>query len=138
MRKLLLLDFIPLSRDMALLWWRVALGGLMLTLHGVPKLMKISSLMNTFPDPLGMGHAASYWCAIGCEVLAALFMVAGLCTRWAALALAFTMGVAFFVVHEAKVGEAELALLYLLAFVPLVFAGAGRFSVDARLGARMA
>lgn len=134
LKKFLFLDFVPTSRDAALLVWRVAIGGMMFGLHGWGKLMKVGSLPANFPDPLGIGNVASYWATIGNEVLAALFLVVGLCTRWAALWLSFTMGVAFFVVHEAKVGEAELPLFYMLATLPLLLAGAGRYSVDAKLG----
>ncbi|WP_221029332.1 DoxX family protein [Actomonas aquatica] len=135
MKKFLFLDFAPTSRDAALLLWRVAIGGMMFALHGLPKLLKVGSMPGGFPDPLGIGNALSYWATIGNEVVAALFLVAGLCTRWAALWLTFTMAIAFFVVHEAKVDEAEMALLYMVITLPLIVAGGGRYSLDAKWGA---
>jgi putative oxidoreductase len=60
-------------------------------------------------------------------------LIAGLFTRLAALVLAATMGSAFFFVHKsALVGEqsGELAMVYLIAYVTLLFTGAGKFSVD--------
>ncbi len=107
----------------------------MASLHGWPKLIEMSSRMSTFPDPLGMGSHASYFCTVGAEFLASAMIVAGLCTRWAALGLTFTMGVVFFVMSNGDVVDGELALLFGLTALPLVFSGAGRFSVDAKLGA---
>ena len=133
MKKFLVMKFVPTSTDVGLLIWRVMFGGLMLALHGVPKLLSMSSARSSFPDPLGMGHVASYWCTVGAEVLAAAFIVLGLCTRWAALGLAFTMVIAFVVVHGGKVSEAELALVYFGGVFPLLFTGAGRFSMDAKM-----
>ena len=127
------MKFIPTSTDAGLLIWRVLFGGLLLALHGVPKLLSMSSTVGSFPDPLGMGHAASYWCTIGTEVLAAAFVMLGLCTRWAALGVAFTMAIAFIAVHGGKVSEAEMALVYFAGFFPLLFTGAGRFSMDAKM-----
>lgn len=133
MKKFLVMKFVPTSTDAGLLIWRVLFGGLLLALHGVPKLLSVSSSAGSFPDPLGIGHQASYWCTVGAEVLAAAFIVLGLCTRWAALGVAFTMAVAFLLVHGGKVSEAELALVYFGGVFPLMFTGAGRFSMDTKL-----
>jgi putative oxidoreductase len=133
-KKFLFLDFVPASRDAGLLLWRIGFGGMLAILHGLPKLMKFSSMMDSFPDPLGMGSPVSYWCTVGAEALAALFIVMGLCTRWAALGVAFTMAVAFVMVHKGSLEEGELALAYMFGTLPLLFAGAGRFSADAKWG----
>ncbi len=135
LKSFLFLDFVPASRDAGLLLWRVAVGGLMFGLHGLPKLMKVGSAPANFPDPLGIGSVWSYWGTVGNEVLAALFLVVGLCTRWAALWLTFTMGVAFFIVGQANLQE-ELPLLYMLVTLPLLVTGAGRYSLDAKWGSR--
>ncbi|MFT7168802.1 MAG: putative oxidoreductase [Paracoccaceae bacterium] len=129
-----LLDCGPRDRStsIGLLLLRLAAGGMMLS-HGVPKLMKFASLKDGFPDPLGIGHMASLVSAIGSEVGCAALLVIGLGTRLAALPLAFTMGVAAFVVHGADPwAKKELAVLYGAVFLVFFFTGSGRFSVDGR------
>ena len=59
-----------------------------------------------------------------------VLIVLGLWTRWAALVLAFTMGVAFFVVNGAAFAKGELAWLYLGGYLVLFVAGAGKLSLD--------
>jgi uncharacterized membrane protein YphA (DoxX/SURF4 family) len=47
------------------------------------------------------------------------------------------MGVAFFMVHGGKLsgdGSGEMAVLYALAFLVTLVAGAGRYSIDRKLG----
>jgi putative oxidoreductase len=107
--------------------------GLMLALgHGWGKLVTFGTGAVTFPDPLGIGHTASMACTIGAEFFCSLLVVAGLGTRLAALAVAFTMSVvAFVVLAGTPWGKRELALAYLVPFLALAFAGAGRFSLDA-------
>ena len=85
-----------------------------------------------FPDPLSIGHGASLGLALFAEVAAALLLIIGLTTRFAALVLAIDMAVAFFMVHQTamKGGHSgELAFIYLAGFITLLVAGAGRISV---------
>jgi putative oxidoreductase len=110
--------------------------GLMLAVgHGWGKLVTFGAKAASFPDPLGIGHQASLACTIGAEFFCALLLVAGLATRVAALSVAFTMAVAAFVVLAKEPwGEKELAVLYLIPAAALVLTGAGRYSIDARVG----
>ena len=137
MKKLLTLDFLPKSADLALLVLRLGFGLSLLLLHGWGKVMKFSELSGKFPDPLGVGPTASLALAIVAEVLCAALIVVGACTRLAALVASINVGVAFFLVHGMKLrgpGNGEDALIYLTAFVVLLLAGGGRFSVDGRKG----
>ena len=69
--------------------------------------------------------------SIFAEVLCALFVVLGLFTRFATIPLIITMLVAIFGANTGKpLLESELALLYLGAFVTLLFCGPGKLSVD--------
>ncbi len=139
MKKFFHLSFIPTSTDLALLVLRLGLGGSMLLLHGWAKGSKFSSMFDTFPDPLGIGNKASYLLATGGEIVGSLLLLLGLFTRFAALWLAIVMGVAFTMAHNMVLrgpGSGELALIFLVGFVTLFLAGAGRFSLDAKTGAR--
>lgn len=132
MNKLLRLGALAIP-ELGLLILRLVLGGSMLLNHGVPKLMKFNELSASFPDPLGVGSKISLCMAIFAEVLCSALLIVGFLTRFAALSLAITMGVAFFLVHKGALSGAqsgELAFIFLTSFVALLFTGAGRWSVD--------
>ncbi len=119
--------------ELGLLLLRAALGGSLLLNHGIGKLMKFSEMSSQFHDPLGIGPRNSLCLAIFAEVLCAALLVVGFLSRFAALSLAIMMGIAFFMVHRAALSGAqsgELAFLYLIGFVSLVFTGPGRWSVE--------
>lgn len=133
MLKLLNLSFLPKSADFGLLILRVALGFSMLFLHGRGKLMNFSSTVEKFPAVLGIPSNIGLGVAVFAEVLCSALLIAGFLTRFAALMLSAVMGGAFFFVHKsALVGEqsGELAMVYLVAYVTLLFTGAGKYSVD--------
>ena len=124
LRSVLTMGMVPASTDVGLLVLRVWLGLSMAVLHGWGKLGRLSADPIMFADPFGLGPGP------------ALLVVIGLGTRWAALALAINMGTAFVAAHGAALsGEqsGELAFVYLAAFVVMFCAGAGKYSVDARL-----
>lgn len=133
MLKLLRLPFIPRSTDCGLLILRLTLGFSMLFLHGRVKLLGFSEMASKFPSLFGLPSNVNLGLAVFAEVLCSALLIAGFLTRFAALMLAITMGVAFFMVHQmVLVGEknGELALIYLAGYLALLFAGAGKLSVD--------
>jgi putative oxidoreductase len=137
--KFLHLNFIPRSSDVALLVVRIWFGASMLLLHGWGKLTGFSAMAEKFLDFLGMGRTPSLGLAVFAEVVCAALLVAGLWTRVAALALVVTMAVAFWVAHGGRLsgpGSGEMAFLYLGAYVVLFVAGGGKYSLDAKMGAK--
>lgn len=137
--KFLHLNFVPRSADLALLLLRLWYGAAMIALHGWGKATSFGTLAEKFPDPLGIGHTPSLVLAVLGEVVCSILIVAGAFTRVAALGAAITMLVAFWFVHGHKLsgpGNGELAFAYLGVFVALFIAGAGKYSVDAKLGAK--
>ncbi|GAB5561984.1 MAG: DoxX family protein [Synoicihabitans sp.] len=138
MNKFLTLSFLPTNRDVALLLLRLGFGGYMIAAHGMPKLLSFAKRKDSFPDPLGLSSPVSLGFTVGAEVIAAAFLVLGLFTRLSAAALIFTMGVAFFTIHSGIFigeGNGELAMVYLLAYLVIFVAGAGKYSIDGKLGA---
>ncbi|WP_460218608.1 DoxX family protein [Psychroserpens sp. MEBiC05023] len=115
--------------DLALLILRLGFGGLMLT-HGIPKISMLSDAAN-FPDPLGIGAMVSLiLCIIG-EVVAPILLIIGFKTKWAVIPAAMTMLVAAFIVHAPDdLATKEKAILYLIAYIVIFLAGAGKLSVD--------
>lgn len=135
--KFLMLGFLPVSANLALLLLRVALGLQMLVAHGWGKLSAFSDLKAKFPDPLGVGSSTSLALAVAGEVLCPCLLVLGLFSRLAAVGATITMAVAFFAVHRGMLigdGNGELAFLYLVGFAVIVLAGPGRFAMDSSMG----
>jgi putative oxidoreductase len=136
------------STSFGLLILRVGAGGFMM-IHGWGKVqMVIDGAFDKFADPIGLGTGVSLVLAALAEFFGSLLVVLGLATRLAAASVVFTRGVAAFVIHQSdpwtagaaaklfKAGQAtswsskEPALLFLVAFLALVFTGAGQLSVD--------
>lgn len=131
--KILRLSFIPVSADFALMMLRIWLGLSMLVLHGWGKLEGFSAKAGRFPDPIGIGSTPSLALVVFAEVFCSVLLMAGFLTRFAALVLAVTMGVAFFIQHEMQLsgpGSGEMAFLYLGGYLTILFAGAGRFAFE--------
>ena len=108
----------------------------MLWLHGKDKLLNFEDKMAKFNN-IVVNSKVSLGLTVFAEVLCAGLLVIGLFSRLSALALAITMGVALYKVHELKLvgaGSGELALLYFMGFATLVFTGPGKFSADGNFG----
>ena len=133
MLKLLNLSFLPKSPAAGLLILRLSVGLSMLLLHGRLKILNFSATAEKFPALFGMSSSVNAGLAVFAEVVCSALIILGLFTRFAALMLAITMATAFFMVHKATLvgpGSGELALVYLFAYVTLLFTGAGKFSAD--------
>ena len=137
--------------SVGLLVLRLGIGGYMAS-HGWGKVQMIrTGATDMWHDPIGVGKMPSLYMATFGEFVCAILVMIGLATRPAALAVVVTMSVAAFVVHRndpwsmetaAKAFFAgktqfpvskEMALLYLVPFLALVFTGPGRVSLDALL-----
>lgn len=120
--------------SIGLLILRVGTGLFMLLAHGWPKLSAFSEKSGGFPDPIGLGSPVSLSLAVFAEVFCALAIALGLFTRAAAIPLLVTMVVAAFVIHgDDPFQKKEFALLYAIPFLTLIFTGAGKYSIDAKL-----
>lgn len=123
--------------DVGLLLLRLWTGGAMVALHGWAKVVDFDSMAQRFPDALGLGSpAVNLALSASAEFGAAALLMLGLGTRLAALVLAVNMTVAWIVAHGARLsgaGSGETAFIYLAAFVALLVAGPGRYSIDFHL-----
>ncbi|WP_347921938.1 DoxX family protein [Pontimicrobium sp. SW4] len=116
--------------DLALAILRIGASALMLT-HGIPKVKNLFADTIEFPDPLGVGAPTSLTLAIIGEVIAPIFIIIGLRTKLATLFPIGVMLVAFFFVHlNDPIERQEKALLYLVVFITIFFAGPGKYSFD--------
>ncbi len=115
----------------AMLVLRVGTGSLMLMNHGLDKLMHFSQKAGGFADPFGIGSTASLSLAVFAEFFCSVFIILGLFTRLACIPLIINMAVALFIAHKGDFfGKGELAGLFLVCFVALLFTGPGKVSVD--------
>ncbi len=123
--------------SVGLLILRIGFAGYMMT-HGWGKMLMVLRWdFENWGDPIGIGLGPSLVLAALAEFVCSFLVLIGLATRLSAIPVAFTMIVAAFVVHASDpwtmTGGAskEPALLFLTAFLTLIFTGPGRFSADA-------
>jgi len=118
--------------DIVLLMVRLVLGGSMAFAHGLPKLEKLMGPEEVkFYSFLGLGAGISLALAVFAEFFASLLLALGLFTRLSLIPLIFTMAVAAFAVHgDDPFSKMEKSLLYLVAYLVLLFIGPGKISLD--------
>lgn len=131
MNKFIKTDFDAKQVDFVLLIIRIGVATLMLT-HGLPKLqMLFGGGEIQFPGVFGLSPALSLGLTVFAEVLCSILIFIGLGTRLASIPLIITMLVAVFMIHASDpFATQELGLLYLFLYLPLLFLGGGKFSVD--------
>jgi putative oxidoreductase len=134
MKKIFSTSF-PEFSHLALLFFRIAVGALMLT-HGVPKLQKLlSGAEIQFADPFGFGPAVSLVMVIFAEFLCSILVMIGLATRLAVIPLMITMLTATLYAHaDDPFSTKEKPLLFFVVFAFLLVLGSGRYSIDRRMG----
>ena len=123
------------EQDFGLLVLRVSTGGLLL-FHGFSKLINGVGPIGGMLTAMGLPSFIAYGTLL-VELVAAMFIVFGLWTRAAAVAVAFNMVIAILMVHVSQIfslspqgGWAiELPMLYLLPALALAFTGGGRYAI---------
>ena len=153
MKKLLGLSFLPLNADLGLCAFRAVLAGLVLRFHGwgklagwkdeslhLPNLFALEGVkkeLHTFPNYIGIGSELSYLLVTWFETFGSMMIIVGLCTRLNALGMAITLLIAWAFHHHFHLSgpnSGEVALAYAFGFLLLFLAGAGRYSIDRRVG----
>ncbi|MFB6247993.1 MAG: DoxX family protein [Salinibacter sp.] len=123
-------------RDLGLLLLRAGFGLYLAFGHGLGKITggpeRWAGLGGTM-EIFGLGFAPTFWgfMAAIAEFVGALLVAIGLLTRPAALLVTLNMSVAA-TAHLTGVidGGPEMALLYGIVFLSLLFIGPGKYSVD--------
>ena len=110
---------------------RVGVGSLMLVNHGLDKLMHFSAKAAHFSDPFGIGSTTSLAMVLFAEVFCATFIILGLFTRLSCIPLVISLSVALIYAHNSDFfGKGELAGLFLICFLTILFNGPGKISLD--------
>ena len=134
MKKLLSTKYSTGAFNVALLILRLGTGILMMS-HGYDKLIHFSSMQYKFINFMGIGSSFSLALVIFAEFFCSLFIILGMFTRFAAIPLIITMGVALIKAHNAEFfGKGELPALYLACYLVLLLIGPGKASVDTMMG----
>ncbi len=120
------------SVDIALLILRLGLGFTMIYGHGWGKLMRFfADDPIQFSDPFGLGPEISLALVTFAEVICAALLAVGLFSRLATIPLIITMLVAAFYAHiDDPFSRMEKPIMYLIAYVSLLLAGPGWYSLD--------
>ncbi len=121
----------PINEDVGYLILRVGAGGTMAWQHGWPKLIGFADKMDTFSDPFGVSPAMSLALIVFAEFFCAILVMLGLWTRLATIPLIIGMAVAAFMVHgDDAFKKKEMAVIYLVIFLAILFFGSGRYAVN--------
>ncbi|MDK2064578.1 DoxX family protein [Aliarcobacter butzleri] len=131
-----------LNEDIGKLILRVSIAVLML-FHGFAKLQNGIDGIKFLVTSAGLPEFFAYGVFLG-EVVFPILIILGLFTRISSLFFALTMVFAIFLAHGSEIFALEktggpvieLALLYLLASVSIMFLGAGKYSLDAKCKAK--
>ncbi len=122
---------------LALLVCRLWLGAMMLYHGGLKLFGDMERFLETVTSKLHL-PAAMGWLAAMAEFAGGALVALGLLTRPATFGIACTMAVAAFGAHAASPwAQKEFALSYFVIALALTIAGAGQFSVDALITARI-
>ena len=135
MRKLLSTKYSAGAFNAAMLLLRLGVGILMMHI-GYQKLIHFGDMQPKFMNFMGMGSTMSLALVVFAEFFCSMFLILGLFTRFAAIPLIITMCVALFKVNNGDVfGEyGQVATLFLLGYLVLLFVGPGKVSVDSMIG----
>jgi putative oxidoreductase len=125
----------------ALLLLRVYFGGALLVAHAIPKVRGLTTGDDGFVQLVSdMGFPAPVffaWAAMLAQLIGSSFLVLGLATRAAAVAVLTTLGIGLFGVHWGdSFSVLEPGFGYLTVAAAVLVAGGGRSSLDAWLIAR--
>jgi putative oxidoreductase len=110
--------------------------GLLFLEHGTQKLLGFPPSEHAFPPLFSLMGIQGIL-----ELVGGFLILIGLFTRPVAFILAGDMAVAYFMAHAPKgffptLNGGQLAILFCFVFLYLVFAGGGKWSVDAQIARR--
>ncbi|MDN8543887.1 DoxX family protein [Erwinia sp. BC051422] len=118
----------PPRIDAGLFFLRLTGCLLLLYVHGLPKVFHFSEELTRIEDPLGLGPYMSLLPAIFAEVICPLFILAGVFTLPACLAVIGVLLVAMVFVHpDWSMAEGQFGWLLLIIFTTLAITGPGRW-----------
>lgn len=126
------------ASDVALCWLRISGCLMLMSVHGLPKLLHFQRELGLIEDPFGMGSGLTLSLAIFAEVLCPVLIIVGVLTRLATLPILFLLAVSVILVHpEWSLAEGQFAWLLLIIFSTIFIAGSGRMALGSNLSRRL-
>jgi putative oxidoreductase len=121
--------------SLGLLILRLGTAALLFYGHGLGKITHFLARVHGFSNPIGLGPELSFTLVVFAEVVCSTLIALGLWTRFAALPIVIFMTVAVFFQHwHDPFPRKELALLYGIPALTLLFTGGGLFALDSLIG----
>ena len=142
MKKILNLSFLPVNINLALLALRIIVALSLFSKHGWEKIAHFSEMNKMGMNPMHIGATPTLLYATFCDSICSILLLLGLFTRFASMFLVISMAAIFIVMHhgsfmgdsmDPRGDHAEVVWLYLGGFLTILFAGAGKYSLDAKL-----
>ena len=136
MKKILLFNFIPANTDIALFVLRIWMGFGLFAKHGIEKFSNFSQMQQHFPDPIHIGSTPSLVFALLSDGICSLLVIFGFATRLASFVIVVNLFIVFLEMHQFSFAKehAELVYLFLGGFLAVFIAGAGKYSIDHKIG----
>lgn len=117
---------VPATLAWGLLFMRISVAVLLLSVHGLPKLLHWSLEVQRIEDPFGLGAGLTLGLAVFAEVVCPLLLILGLYARLACLPVLAVLVVAVAVVHpEWTLEQGQFAWLLIILFAGLALTGPG-------------
>lgn len=119
-----------LNTDVAALLLRLIFGGLFVY-YGLFKVQNYSSMLEQFPDIIGIGAGLSFNLVVFAEFFCGIFVLVGFLTRLSVVPIFITMIVAYFVAHANDPFDMkQVAFIHMLLCLVVFVLGSGKYSVD--------
>ncbi|HEN8801538.1 TPA: DoxX family protein, partial [Pseudomonas putida] len=124
----------PTLTATGLLFMRVMAAVLLLSIHGLPKLLHWSDELQRIEDPFGLGPSLTLGVAVFAEVVCPLLLLLGVAARLACLPVLAVLLVALVVVHpDWTLEQGQFAWLLVALYGGLAVTGPGGYSVSGYL-----
>lgn len=117
--------------NFALLFFRVAIAAQLLVVHGLKKIGVGVDTAEVIPNPLGFPESFNNFVAILANTYLPVLVIAGFCTRLAALpALCVTL-TGYFIVHaNDPLSVSDVPFMYSVSLFFIILLGGGKYSID--------
>ena len=125
-------DYSPGYFNAAMLIMRLGFGLVMIH-HGYDKFQHFAEYRDRFMNFLGLSTSISLSLIIFAELVCSVLVALGLFTRLACVVLIIGMVVATNALNWEVFGHAETSVIYIVGYLTILFAGAGRYSIDAAI-----
>lgn len=119
-----------ISIDAIILFLRINVGLLIFINHGLEKIFRFHHMLESFPDPLGIGKLTGLIFSLITDNVCAIMIIVGLFTRINAFLLCINLLTAFLLVHKGSIlnTHGELVVIYFVVTLIILLYGPGNIN----------